>query len=465
MAKDTTRQQQVALMKDKLMTQLGKSGVVLLKGIISQEEYNRDLSGNKGLKIWNEMRRSDGTVRAALMVLKLPILAAGAHIEAASDDPRDQLAAQIVEYSLFECISFDDTVRQALTLLDFGFSLFEQTYTVDTFEGREYILLGSLGFRKQQSIEKWVTKEDEPGVTQAVAGGDKVSIDDIKLTRFTHDQEGDNFEGTSVLRAAYKHWYMKDTLYQVDAIRHEKQGLGILKIKTPSTAKEEDKKTAREIAREQRANEEAYVEELEGFSFEFMDMKAHTVTDIMPSVQHHDRQILKSVLAQFLDIGSQDSSGSYAASNDQADIFIMALESVSKLIADRINKTVISNILELNGLGDRDEKPKLVFNRIGRESIQVFSEALNKLFVSGALTPDPEVENYIREFLHLPAMSEEMVARYDEVRAVRKNPSAANPTGPAQPNIEDEPVEAHELLSAAKAMREKLKGYAGDANK
>lgn len=460
-----TRQQQVALMKDKLMTQLGQSGVVLLRGVVSQEEYNKDLSGKKGLKVFNEMRRSDGTVRAALLVLKLPILAAGAHIEADSDDPRDQLAAQLTEECLFERISFDDTIRQALTLLDFGFSLFEQTYTVDTFEGREYILLSDLGYRKQISIERWETEDKQPGVTQTLpGGGGKVSIDEIKLTRFTYDQEGDNYEGTSVLRAAYKHWYMKDTLYQVDAIKHEKQGLGILKIKTPSTAKEDDKATAREIAREQRANEEAYIEELEGFSFDFMDMKAKTTTDIMPSVQHHDRQILKSVLAQFLDIGSSDSSGSYAASNDQADIFIMALESVAKLIADRINQTVIPNILELNGLGDRPT-PKLAFDRIGRESIQVFSEALNKLFTSGAITPDPEVEQYIRDFLHLPPMSDDMVKRYDEIRAVRKNPALPSTQQTLPPNVEDEPIEASELLTAAKAMREKLKGYAGDANK
>lgn len=463
MAQPSKRQQDVALMKDKLMTQLGKSGVVLLRGVVSQEEYNKDLSGKKGLKVWNEMRRSDGTVRAALLVLKLPILGANAHIEEASDDPRDQLAAQLVEHSLFECISFDDFTRQALTLLDFGFSLFEQTYTVGSFEGRDYTLLSDLGFRKQLSIERWETTEGEPGVVQTLNSGGKASIDDVKLTRLTYDQEGDNFEGTSILRAAYKHWYMKDTLYQVDAIRHEKQGLGILKIKTPSTAKEDDKATAREIAREQRANEEAYIEELEGFSFEFMDMKARTTTDIMPSVQHHDRQILKSVLAQFLDIGSQDSGGSYAASNDQADIFIMALESIAKLIAERINKTVIPNILELNGLGDRPT-PKLKFDRIGRESIQVFSEALNKLFTSGAITPDPEVEQYIREFLHLPDMSEEMVKNYDQIRAVRKNPALPSTQGPLPPNVEDTPLEAAELLTAAKRMREQLKGYAGDAN-
>ena len=456
-----TRQQQVELTKEKLMTQLGKTGVVLLKGVISQEEYNRDLVGKKGLEVYDRMRRSDGTVKAALMSLKLPIRAAQWRVDPVSDDPKDMLAQQLVEQSLFRNISWDDFLREALTMLDFGFSVFEQTFEVSPVDGKDYVLLKDMGFRKQTSITKWEAFIDglaQPGVTQQLQSSETIAIPAVKLTHFAYDQEGDNFEGISVLRAAYKHWYMKDTLYQVDAIKHEKQGLGILKIQTPSTAKEEDKTTAREIAREQRANEEAYIEELEGFNFEFMDMKSRTTTDIIPSVNHHDRRILISVLAQFLDIGSDGSSGSYSAGSTQADLFLMSLEATAKEVAERINQSVVKNICELNGL-ILEEYPRVTYDRIGQDSIDIFSGALQKLFASGGITPDPELENYLRKFLHLPEMTDDMADNYDEVRAMRRNP--AMPTAPTDPSSGDStPTSASEMIRQGRAFREKLRSTA-----
>jgi hypothetical protein len=48
-----------------------------------------------------------------------------------------------------------------------------------------------------------------------------------KLIVFVNEMEGMNWWGTSLLRPAYKHWFIKNTLYKIDAIAHERQGLGI----------------------------------------------------------------------------------------------------------------------------------------------------------------------------------------------------------------------------------------------
>jgi phage gp29-like protein len=465
-----TREQQLALYRSQFFTKLGASGVLVQNGVISREEYKRDLSGKKGIETFNEMRRSDGTVRAAIMAVMLPLLGANWHVQPASDDPQDMLAAQIVEVSLFKNLSWDDFARQAFTFLPFGFSLFEHEYEIGTVDGREYILLKDMGFRKQTSLVKWQMEDGNPGITQLLSNGKKANIPDVKLTRFTFEQEGDNYEGVSLLRSAYKHWYMKTELELIDAMAHEKQGLGILKVRTPAQAKDEDKEAAREIAREQRANEENFIEEMEGYSFDFMDMKAKTTRDIVPSIQYHNRQILQSVLTQFLDIGSSGSSGSFSASDNQLDLFFASEEAIAKEFAEPINQTVVKNLMELNGLGSRPEAPKVTYDRIGSDAINVLSEALNKLFTSGGLTPDPEVENYIRSFLHLPPLTDEMVANYDQIRALRKNP-AVNPQG-VQPQLETgTPAEAEakaasELIKQARVMRDRLRSFAnGTSNR
>lgn len=457
MDETTTRQQQQTFYKEAMFTKLGQTGVLIQNGTISREEYNRVLSGKEGIKKFNEMRRSDGTVRAAIMAVMLPILGANWRIQPGGDSPADMLAAQIVDHSLFGVLSFDDFARQALTFLPFGFSLFEQIFEIGKIDGRDYVVLKDMGFRKQTSLMAWEMSDGMPGIKQQLATGKIVDIPDIKLTRFTFEQEGDNYEGTSLLRAAYKHWYMKTELELIDGMAHEKQGLGILKVRTPATAKEEDKEEARDIAKEQRGNESNYIEEQEGYSFEFMDMKAQTTKDITPSMQYHNRQILQSVLAQFLDIGSAGSSGSFSASDNQIDIFFMAEEAIAKEFREPINQTVIKNLIDLNGIKVTDY-PTLEYGRIGSDAINVFSEALNKLFTSGVITPDQDIEAYIREYLHLPAMSDDMVKNYDAIRTSRRTPVAQpGTTPPATPTNANE---GGELIKQARIMRDRLRSFA-----
>jgi hypothetical protein len=66
-------------------------------------------------------------------------------------------------------------------------------------------------------------------------------------------------EGTSILRAAYKHWYIKDKLYKLEAVKHERQSVGVPYIKVPNAAKKEDKLEAKAILANMRANENAFL--------------------------------------------------------------------------------------------------------------------------------------------------------------------------------------------------------------
>jgi hypothetical protein len=59
-----------------------------------------------------------------------------------------------------------------------------------------------------------------------------------------------------VLRSAYKHWFIKDKLYKFDAIRHERQGVGIPIIYLPDNATPSDKAYAEKIVKNIRATEQ-----------------------------------------------------------------------------------------------------------------------------------------------------------------------------------------------------------------
>ncbi len=133
----------------------------------------------------------------------------------------------------------------------------------------------------------------------------QIEIPGDKILRFTLKQEGDNYEGTSTLRSAYKHWYIKDTLYKLEAVKHERQSIGIPKITLPSTATPEDADEAENIVANLRATEKGYIIlPNSDWHFEFANMGADTTSNVQESIAHHNREIAKNILAQFLELGA-----------------------------------------------------------------------------------------------------------------------------------------------------------------
>ena len=112
--------------KTKKGLEIGDSGTRILGGIVS-EDYNSKLQGLRGIEVYDEMRKSDASVKAAISATTLPIRAATWYVEPASDEPQDQEIAEFVEKALMEwqSLEWEDLLRQALLSLPFGFMVFE----------------------------------------------------------------------------------------------------------------------------------------------------------------------------------------------------------------------------------------------------------------------------------------------------------------------------------------------------
>lgn len=383
------------------MVEHGQSGTLIFTGFIAGEEYNSELTGRRGIAIYDQMRRSDATVQASLKVVKLPVLSAEYSIQSASDDPKDQEVANFVEENLFKCIDFTHFSREALTMLDFGFSIFEKLYKYDVRNGKEGIYLRKLAFRKQTTVFRWETMQATAGITQVTYNGGQFSIPEDMILRFTWEQEGDNYEGISMLRAAYKHWYYKDLYEKIWGIMIERQGVGIPQLTAPENADEPSKQQARSALRNLRANEQGYIEIPEGYVIDFMDMKGKTTADIAPAIDYHDKQIVMNVLAPFLKLGSGargSGGGSHALSQDQSKLFEQNLEAIAKKLCEVINNDLIPQIVEMNFSGVTDY-PTLEHGKIADDNIEVISEAMSKLTTAGLITPDPDLEQDIRDML------------------------------------------------------------------
>ncbi len=395
----------------------GSSGTVIFKGLITQEEYNVRLSNPiSANKIYDVMRRSDSTVRSTLQVCKLPLLSSQWGVEAASDDKMDQAIADFVNHELFERnLNFHNFLREGLTMFEFGFSVAEKTYELTEYSGQTRIGIQSINYRKQRSIYAWETKEGQPGVTQQLIG-ETVSIPMAKLIILTNDKEGDNYQGISLLRYAYKHWDIKDKLDIINAIALEKLAVGVPVLKKPADADATDLAAAREALRNFRANEEGYQEIPVGWDLEMLDMKANSTKDVIPTIQYHDRQIQMSVLAQFLSLGGDAGSGSRALSEDHSKLFLLSEEAVAKNIQSSLQEQLIKQLVDLNFTKDQlpNGYPTLTFSKIGDEDTSTMAESVNKLMQAGAITYDPYVEDHVRKLLRLPDLPDEVIKAFEQ---------------------------------------------------
>lgn len=434
-------------------TELGDSGVSIFSGIIDTDEYINNLRGTGLMRIIEEMRRGDSTVKAGLIAAKAPLVAADWYAQAAGNEEVDLETKGLTDHVMVKILHWKQRLLpEILTMLDFGFSVFEIVVDWVEFEGKEYLVPVKVAYRKQTTVHAWETQDKKPGITQLTAAGKSVSIPEPKLVSFTHQQEGDNWTGLSILRPAYKSWYYKNNLERIEALQQERQGLGVVKIKHPKGASDPMKQTARQAARNIRANEQAYIEEPDGWSIEFMDMMAKTVADPTKAIARHDRNILTSMQVQYLSIGGGDSSGSFSASDNQRELLEQTNEALGSQIAARINEKLVKLIVDLNFTGAA--YPEWVCGSIAKDDVKEFSEVYKTLVDAGGLNPSEADEDHIRTKLKLP--DREVEDADDDETTTTKSKKTKDKDREADEEIEDEDVKATRVLAQSRKNKAEL---------
>jgi len=396
--------------KPQVRAELGATGTSVFAGLLYEEEYNSDLQGEKAIKTYDKMRRSDGQVKAGLLACKLPLMVARWDVAPASDEQLDVEIAQMVKDDLFEnmTITWDDFLRQALIMLDFGHMPFEKVWELR--DGR--YAWRKMAPRLPQSIAEWhVTDEGELDhvVQQAIIGSkfEQVSIPADKLLVFTHEREGSNFRGISLLRAAYKHWYYKNNLYAIDGIAAERHGVGLASFTYPDQATEAQKAAVREIGERLHTHERSYEAHPESIKFDLKGVQGQ-LHDIMRSIDHHDLQIVRSILAQFMNLGAK-STGSYALSQDQSQFFLMALQAVGRNVCNTVNRYGIKEMVDYNWEVSR--YPKLTVSGLDSPDVLAYAGAIAQLVSAGAIVPDDPMENELRRIVKMPLKTADSAPR------------------------------------------------------
>ena len=385
------------------LTERGITGTPMFGGYLrDMGEYNADLEGLSGFRIYEKMRRSDAQVAATLAAMKLPLRAAEWTVaEPQGATAVEKEATQFIRDELFEReIELDAVIENALLMLDFGCAAHEDIWQIEG--GR--VRLKNLAPRLPATFQWFIVDADENlvGVEQYGTKADTyltATVPAEKLVLFTFAQEGANFAGRSVLRPMYQHWYIKSQLYKVDAIASERNGMGVPLVIMGDQAKKEDRQAALDWVQKLCAHERTGLVLPNGWAFSLEGVKGN-LRDPKETIAHHNMMISMAGLAMFMQLG-QTESGNRALGNVLGDFFGMALQATAKRIERALNFGTITRLVDYNFEGVK-KYPYIVAQDILALRFQDALAALKDLADAELVRPDDDLEAWLRQAMGLP---------------------------------------------------------------
>lgn len=386
-------------------------------------ESNPALQWPKSLDVFDKMRREDAQVGSVLRAVTLPIRRTTWMIDPAGARPGVvNLVAESFNLPIKgkttkaaprtrDRFDFDEHLRLALLELVFGHAVFEQVYRVDE---RGAARLRKLAYRPPRTIAKWDVAPDGGLVAveqHGINGRGDIRIPVERLVVYVNEREGANWIGTSVLRTAYKNWLLKDRTLRAQAVGVERNSLGIPVYKgAPLPNGGEGMSDAEiaawiktqqddglKIAKSVRSGQDAGAALPNGADLALMGVTGQR-TDTDKPIRYHDEQIARAVLAHFLNLGTE--TGSWALGTTFAEFFVGSLNAEAQHIANVCQAHVVEDLVDVN-FGPDEPAPRLVPATIGEEQ-PATAEAIKSLIDCKALTPDDELERYVRQRYKLP---------------------------------------------------------------
>lgn len=422
--------------------EIGATGTNQWHGFVN-EEFTSDLMNENGIVVYNKMRKSDATINAVLTMIKLPMLRANYYIEC-----EDERLKEYAERLLFveHDKSFLNFLREILLYLDFGVMVFEKVY-----KKTDYYFIDTFAFRAPSSYYKWELDNGEEGLVQNLPTPEagktsQPQIPQWKILYFGNNLEGKNKWCTSVLRSAYKHWFMKDFAYRLDMMANEKWAMGIPVINLPKNYTDTDFTNAKEMAANIRSNEQAYLILPEGWNASILTGTKDS-EGLYKTITHHDRQIAKNVLAQVIEMGQE--TGTQALGQTTSDFFLKGVEAYATYVIEVINE-LIKEMVDMN-FGEQKEYPKLKFADLYSRDIGQFANAVLSLANAGFLTGSEKSEEFIRQMLNMPELEEDEYEEEQERKA-----EVVEQMKPSEDTDEMQPEEAPKEEEEDKEVEEEV---------
>ena len=399
------------------MAELGKTGLAEFSGQI-HDDFLRELRGQEAYKRYDEMRRNSPIISALLMAYEQAIRQVSWEFN--SDTENDARIELLNESKDALTTSWNDHITEVLTMLPFGFSVFEIVYQ----RVGSKILWRKFAPRGQNTVYQWRIDDDGGlgGFTQISPPTYRPTFLPVeKLILYRTRVERNNPEGRSILRSAWIPYYYAKHIQQIEAIGIERDLAGMPMIRLPEGAdmgetSNSDLGKAQKMVRNVRNDEQVGITLPAGWEFELVSTGGSRQFDTDRIIRRYESRMLMSALAQFLQLGL-DGIGSLALSKDQTDFFNMSVNSIADIIAETFTKYAIPRLLKLNGLDT--EGIRLEHTPAGDVDVDMLSNILQR--VGGMVTWDSEDEVWLRQLLGMPERDADELRMAQEEEQARRD--------------------------------------------
>ena len=421
-------------------SEAGVTGLKHGSGIV-YEEYIPKLQWPRAGVIYQEMSSNDPVITAILLCSRQLLRNVTWEVTAASTSPIDQEAAQFVR----ECQddmsnTWSDFIDDLSSFFEYGFAYHEIVYkrrmgdNKDPTKNSKYTD-GRIGWRKiagrsQLSLHSWEISEDG-GLAAfnqyATNGVVRIPIERALLFRTTANRG--NPEGRSFLRGAYRPWYFKKHIEEIEGIGIERDLAGLPTMKAPEGVDIFDKENPK--AMEAKNNALKLISSIRrdrnegvllpyGWELSLLSSGSSRQFDTSAIINRYDQRIAITMLADIVMLGA-DKVGSFALAKVKQSMLAAALNAQLASVVDILNRYAIPRLFAYNTFQGLVAFPKFKVGSVVAPDLKELGEYVGNLSGSKMpLFPDIDLENFLRRSGGLPETTEDDPLREDRIAATAK---------------------------------------------
>jgi len=432
--------------KNVVPSEIGVTNVSIFDYDYCMFDEKKDLKFPYSVQTYKHMRDSCIAIASALNAVQIIALRVPRYIEPYNQTALHKSRADFVDQNLGVTNdnndmthSFDDFLREALSMNTFGFSIHEKVfrYRLEK-DGSKYddgkIGVKRLPIRPQHTIEEF--KYDDKGreltgVVQKQAQrrfsylnsiglkDGAVTIPRERFMLFNADKDNGNAEGLSPLHHVYDTWREYQKYKDLENIASSKNlnGLPVLWMPAEYMTDDEEDETSEvykvlkdgisKISVGQQTSlilpsDREDVSNAGGklFDFSLMSASSSNITAITAIIQRLTNEIYQCLFADVLQMGNERGGNSNLASA-KSSMLNMLVENRIKEIFTVINNDLIPDWFERNGW-DKTKTPKLKYGTLKEVDVSTFAKAIQQTKATKTFAVTVKNINYIAEVLGLP---------------------------------------------------------------
>lgn len=455
------------------MKELGRVGMNRWGGHF-REEFLTELQGRRGIQAYREMSENDDIIGAVLYAIELLIRQATWDVQPGGDSAKDKEAAEFVRSCMDDMTdTWTDTISEILSFLTFGWSAHEIVYKRRAGNSRDPRLKskytdGLIGWQKlpiraQETLYEW-KYDDSDNLTGLVQMPPPdygiIEIPVEKLLLFRTKSRKANPEGRSILRNAYRDWYFKRRIQEIEGIGVERDLAGFPTLTAPEGFNiwdDEDPEMLRMRAAAERLVQNIRRDSMEGivmpagWQLSLLSTGSRRQFDTNAIIERYDARIAMTVLADFVLLGHQN-TGSWALSSDKTELFSMAIGSYLDIICEVFNNQGITRLIDLNGEHFKGitDYPYLTHGDVESQDLEKLGAFLTAATGSGVLVPDEGIEDYVREAAGFPERIQDYGTRLNQPQNHAQRATGGTAAGKQPSGKEEPPEDDEEAVKAAK---------------